>query len=173
MLMKKKEAALARRPAARDPFSLLRQMTSEFEEFFPESFSRRPFFRPPASLEKAAWFPRIDVFERDNRLVTKIDLPGLKKENVKVEITDANLVISGERESEAEETKEEFYRCEREFGSFYRAVPLPEGARAEDVRATFLDGVLEVSVPIPVKAAPQVQKVEIQEPPKVEKTAAV
>lgn len=172
MLMKKKEAALARRPAARDPFSLLRQMTSEFEEFFPESFSRWPFFRAMPSFEKAAWFPQIDVFERDNRLVTKIDLPGLKKEDVKVEITDGNLVISGERKSEAEEQKEEFYRCEREFGSFYRAVPLPEGARAEDVTATFVDGVLEVSVPVPVKAAQQVQKVEIKEPPKGEKTAA-
>lgn len=81
-------------------------------------------------------FPEIDVVERDNRLITRIDLPGLKKEDVKVEVTDGYLTISCERKTEAEEKKEHFYRCERQYGSFYRAVPLPEGVKVEDVKAT-------------------------------------
>ena len=69
------------------------------------------------------------MFEHDNRLVTKMDLPGMKKEDVKVEITDGQLAISGERKTEAEGKSEQFYRCEREYGSFFRSVRLPEGIR--------------------------------------------
>jgi len=65
------------------------------------------------------------MFEKDHRLITKIDLPGMKKDDVKVEITDGQLAISGERKSEAEEQGEAFHRCERDYGSFYRRVPLP------------------------------------------------
>lgn len=83
-----------------------------------------------------------------------------------------HLAISGERKRETEEKKERFYRCEREYGSFYRAVPLPEGVKLEDVKATFSDGVLEVSVPLPAQTAAKVRKVEIQEAAKAAKTAA-
>jgi HSP20 family protein len=125
-----------------------------------------------AGTEPTAWAPRIDVFEKDQRLVTRIDLPGMKKEDVKVEVSDGQLAISGERKHEKEEKGEKFYRAEREHGSFYREVPLPEGAKVEDVKATFTDGVLEVSVPLPAKAAAKVRTVEIQEPVKAAKTAA-
>jgi HSP20 family protein len=171
--MSKKDLALTR-TGARDPFTLLRQMRSDLDRLFEEP--AWPSFRLPSFLtrraESASWFPEIDVFEKDNRLVTKIDLPGMKKEDVKVEVTDGQLAISGERKTEAEEKKENFYRCEREYGSFYRAVPLPEGVKLADVKATFVDGVLEVSVPLPAKPEAKVQKVEIQEAPKAAKTAA-
>jgi HSP20 family protein len=96
----------------------------------------------------------------------------MKKEDVKVEVTDGHLAISGERRTEAEEKKENFYRCEREYGSFYRAIPLPDGVKLEDVKASFSDGVLEVSVPLPAKPEAKVRTVEIQEAPKAAKTAA-
>ena len=159
----------------RDPFTMLRQMTSELDRVFdmPALGSLRwPTVPARAVAEAAGWFPEVDVYEKDNRLITKIDLPGIKKEDVKVEVTDGNLAISGERKSEAEEKKENFYRCEREFGSFYRVVPLPDGAKIEDVKATFADGVLEVSVPLPVKAEAKPQKIEIQEPAAAAKPAA-
>jgi HSP20 family protein len=167
-----KQTALA---TIRDPFTLMRQVTSELDRLFDEGgwpALRWPSFRTRPALEATNWFPEIDVFEKDGRLVTKIDLPGLKKEDVKVEVTDGHLAISGERKTEAEEKKEQFYRCEREYGSFYRSVPLPEGVKLEDVKATFSDGVLEVSVPLPAKPEAKVRKVEIQETPKVAKTAA-
>src|SRR5687768_16122583 len=137
----KKETELVPSRLARDPFAMMREMTSEFDRFFGEP--ARPFFRWPSLWKRAApeigWYPEIDVFEKANRLVTKIDLPGMKKEDVKVEIADGQLVISGERKHEVEEKGEEFYRSEREYGSFYRSVPLPEGAKIEDVKATFTD----------------------------------
>jgi HSP20 family protein len=171
--MAKKETALA--PSHRDPFALMRQMTSELDRLFEESpwsSLRWPSLRRGAISETAAWSPRIDVFEKDHRLVTRIDLPGMKKEDVKVEVTDGQLAISGERKHEAEEKGEQFYRSEREYGSFCRAVPLPEGAKVEDVKATFTDGVLEVSVPLPARPDAKVRTVEIQEPAKAVKTAA-
>lgn len=169
----KKETGLA--PSRRDPFALMRQMTSELERVFDESSwpsFRWPSFGWGAGAEATTWAPRIDVFEKNQRLVTRIDLPGMKKEDVKVEVTDGELAISGERKHEKEEKGEKFYRCEREYGSFYRAVPLPEGARVEDVKAMFTDGVLEVSVPLPAKPEAKARTVEIQEPTKATKTAA-
>jgi HSP20 family protein len=172
--MTKKETALAPARAIRDPFALLQQMTSDVDRLFGQrgwpSFPW-PLFRSEPAAETPAWIPGIDVFERDNRLVTKVDLPGLKKEDVKVEVTEGHLAISGERKRETEEKKENFYRSEREYGSFYRAVPLPEGVKLEDVKATFADGVLEVSVPMPVQAAATVRKVEIQDAAKAKAAA--
>jgi HSP20 family protein len=159
----KKEPALARKEGPGDPMAMLRRMTTEFERMFEEPgwpfrgplFATRPF-------EAATWSPGIDVFERDNRLVIRIDLPGVKKENVKVEVTDGQLMITGERRNETEEKKEHYYRCEREYGTFYRTVPLPEGVKFEEVKATFGDGLLEVNVPLPAKAEPTVRTVEIE-----------
>jgi HSP20 family protein len=167
----KKQTALA---PIRDPLTLMRQMTSELDRLFEVSAwpSFRPLFRTRLLPEAPTWFPQVDVFEKDNRLITRIDLPGMKKEDVKVEVTDGHLAISGERKSEAEEKKAEYYRCEREYGSFYRAVPLPEGVTLEDVKATFADGVLEVSVPLPARPEAKIRKVEIQEAPKAPKAAA-
>lgn len=168
--MSSKETSLA---SSRDPFALFRHMTADVDRMFDEG--SRPFFRRAFRTlagKTTTWAPEIDVFEKGNRLITKIDLPGMKKEDVKVEVTDGHLVISGERKSEIEEQKNDFYRCEREFGSFYRAVPLPEGAKIEDVVATFANGVLEVSVPLAVHETPKVRTVEIKEPGKTVKPAA-
>ena len=172
MLMKNREPALSRRSAALDPLASLRHLTTEFDRFFPELFFRRPP-RRHSPLEATAWMPEIDVFEKDNTLVTKVDLPGLKKEDVKVELIDGALVISGERKTDAEEKREGFYRCEREYGAFYRSIALPDGVKAADVKATFVDGVLEVSVPLAAQATPDVQKIEIDgEAPTARKPAA-
>jgi HSP20 family protein len=154
-MLTKKETTVARKDL-RDPLAMLREMTSEIDRVW-------PFFRVRPAFDGPAFMPAIDVFEQDTRLVTRVDLPGMKKEDVKVELADGQLTISGHRKSEAEEKKEEFYRCERHYGSFYRTVPLPEHVKFEDVKATFAEGVLEVSVPLPAKPESQVRTVEIQE----------
>lgn len=165
------ETGLARPVTFRDPFALLRQMTSDMDRFWSV-----PFLAPVrASIpqeEGFTWMPSIEVVEKDKRLVTRVDLPGMKKEDVKVEVTDGNLTISGERKKEFEETKENVHRCEREYGSFYRSVPLPEGIKLDDVKATFVNGVLEVSVPMPIEVKPAIRKVEIQEAARPEKELA-
>jgi HSP20 family protein len=169
----KKETTVARKTAPRDPFAMFKQMTADFDRIFGEGFW--PSFRLPLpaaeTFDSLAFTPAIDVFEKDNRLVTKIDLPGMKKEDVKVEVADGYLAISGERKNEVEEKKDGFYRCERGYGTFYRALPLPESVKLEDVKATFLDGVLEVSVPMAEKPKAQVRRVEILEPGKPSKAA--
>jgi HSP20 family protein len=162
----KKQGTLVPSRGTRDPFTLLRQMTSELDRAFEEW----PSFRWPslglfaAPEQPVAWSPKIDVFERDNRLVTRVDLPGMKKEDVSVEVTDGHLALSGERKRETEEKKDNLYRSEREYGSFYRAVPLPDGVKLDDVKATFSNGVLEVSVPLPSRPDANVRKVQIEEP---------
>jgi HSP20 family protein len=143
------------------PFGLLQQMTSELDRMFDDPWA----FRWPASrLENGAiWSPKVDVLEKDNRLITRVDLPGVKKEDVTVEVVDGRLALSGERKSESEEKDKNVYRAEREYGSFYRTVPLPTGVKPEDVKASFANGVLEVSVPLPAAAKPNGQKVPIQD----------
>jgi HSP20 family protein len=141
MLLRKSLAQRA--PAA--PLGLLRQMTSELDRFFEEPWA----FAPMRFPENAVWAPKVDVFEKDNRLITRVDLPGLKKEDVKVEVEDGYLTLAGERTTETTEEKDNIYRAEREYGSFYRAVPLPAGVKVEDIKATFENGVLEVAMPLP------------------------
>jgi HSP20 family protein len=172
-MFEKKPSTLVPTRSGHDPLAMLRQMTSEFERAFDDWRSYRwPFSGHLAAAEPVAWAPKIDVFEREGRLVTRVDLPGMKKEDVSVEVTDGHLALSGERKREKEETKDNVYRNEREYGSFYRTVPLPEGAKLEDVKATFADGVLEVSVPLPAKPEANVRKVQIEEPKPAGKTAA-
>lgn len=172
-MSEKKQGPLVPTRSARDPFSLLRQMTSELDRAFDAwPSSRLPVFARLATSEANAWAPKIELFERENRLVTRVDLPGMKKEDVSVEVTDGHLTLSGERKRKAEEKKDNIYRSECEYGSFYRSVPLPEGAKLEDVKATFADGVLEVSVPLPARPEANVRKVQIEEPTKTAKSAA-
>ena len=168
--MSKRGTSLA---PARDPFALLRAMTAELDRGFDRPFGtlRWPSWR---GIEPSgqAWNPDIDVFERDQRLVTKIALPGVKKEDVKVEVTDGHLAISGERKSGTEAKKDNVYRTERSFGSFYRVVPLPSDVKLEDVEATFSDGVLEVSVPLPAAPKANVRQVQIEDATKAARSAA-
>lgn len=161
-MVPKKPAAGA--PA--DPFARLRQMAFDLERAFGEA--AWPGFRWPAvhdaGGEAAAWAPQIDVFERENRLITRVDLPGIRKEDVKVEIVEGHLAISGERTREPEHRTDRFYRSEREYGRFYRAVPMPDGIALDDVKATFEGGVLEVSVPLQARGGTERRTIDIAEP---------
>lgn len=146
-----------------EPLNLLRQMTSDLDRMFDEPWT---LFRwPPTDVQSYAplWAPKVDVMTKDNKLVTRVDLPGMKKEDVQVEIEDGFLTLSGVRQKDTKEEKENVYREEREFGSFCRTIPLPKGVKAEDVNATFNNGVLEVTIPLPPAVAPTSQKIPIQE----------
>ena len=107
------------------------------------------------------WSPQVDVFNRGNELVVRADLPGLDKDNVNIEIADGVLTIRGERQDEFEDNREGIYRSERSYGSFYRAIPLPEGVSGDNAEATFKDGVLEVTMPAP-KTEQAAKKIQIK-----------
>jgi HSP20 family protein len=120
------------------------------------------FFDTPAPANGQAlrrWIPPMDLVETDTAFVLKADLPGLSESDVNIEFEDNVLTISGERKTEHEERQAGFYRVERSFGSFRRALTLPEGVDPEAVKATFENGVLEVTVPKPAQQVPR--KVQI------------
>ena len=120
------------------------------------------------------WIPAMDLVETENDFVLKADLPGLGDGDVKIEVEDNVLTISGERKSEREERKDGYYRVERASGSFRRSLTLPEGVDPESVEANFERGVLEVRIPKPEARKPH--KVEIsvggEEPKAIEGTSA-
>ena len=147
-----------------DPLAFVRRVSSELDRMFDEWPFFRLHSRDARATDDPSWSPRIDVFEKDNRLVTRVDLPGVKREDVSVEVTDGHLALSGHRKEEAEEKRGNYYRTEREYGSFYRAVPLPDGIKADDVKATFANGVLDVSVPLPPQTESSARKIAVEAP---------
>ena len=91
--------------------------------------------------------PALDVYETDDEVVLKAEMPGLSKDQIEVNLTDSTLTVSGEKKKEAEVKEPNYYRSERSFGSFSRTVHLPAEVKAADAKATFKDGVLEVRLP--------------------------
>lgn len=129
------------------PFQLMRRFSEEMDRAFEDwGLSRGWGF---GGSETGVWSPAVEVFERDNNLVVRAELPGMSKDDVKVEMTTDGLIIQGERKRESEENGEGWYRSERSYGQFYRRIPLPEGANADQVKAQFENGVLEVALPVP------------------------
>jgi HSP20 family protein len=121
------------------------------------------FFDTPVSGSQGQvrrWFPAMDLSEVDDHYVLRADLPGLSEDNVKIELEDNVLTISGERKSEHEERREGYHRVERASGSFARSLTLPEGVDPEAIEASFERGVLEVRIPKPAERKPH--RVSIQ-----------
>ncbi|WP_437712124.1 Hsp20/alpha crystallin family protein [Sorangium sp. So ce448] len=102
-----------------------------------------------SSLGGSLWSPRIELGERNGQLVVKADLPGVTKDDIRVELRDDTLIIEGERRQEQQEQREGMSYTERSYGSFTRAIPLPEGVQVDDVDARFENGVLEVCLKLP------------------------
>ena len=95
--------------------------------------------------------------------MVRTDLPGMSKDDIKVEISDDLLTIQGERKVDKKDEREAYLYCECSYGSFCRAIPLPEGAEASQATADFHNGVLEVTVPAPSRPKPKARSVEIRE----------
>jgi len=107
------------------------------------------------------WMPDVEVQQRDGTLHVRADLPGLKKEDIKVEIADGMLTLEGERTHTADEKRDGYYRTERSYGRFYRCLALPEGVNADSATASFKDGVLEITVDVPKSEASSPRRLEI------------
>lgn len=131
------------------PFELMRRFSDQMDRMFEDfGLSAQGRSRTSGGSQMGLWVPAVEVIQREGNLVVRAELPGLNKEDVKLELTDEGLVIQGERKQEHEETGEGFYRSERSYGRFYRVIPLPEEIEPEQVRAQFNNGVLEVTIPI-------------------------
>jgi HSP20 family protein len=161
------ETRPAERPSQRDnPFSFVRRFAEQMDRLFDDfgfgfggALSPRIQLGPPSG--EGRWAPDVDVFEREGNLVVRADLPGMKREDIEVEIRDNMICVSGERRHEEEKREGGFYRMERGYGSFCRTIPLMEGADVDKAQASFRDGVLEVTVPVP--QARRGRRIEIKE----------
>jgi HSP20 family protein len=150
------------------PFDLVTRMAEEMDRMFDWAFpysrlARRPSFLGSRSALQGVWSPRIETFQKGDRFIVRAELPGLKKDDIDVELTENALTIRGERHEEHEQEREGVYHSERQYGEFYRMVPLPEGVIAESAEASFRDGVLEVKMQAPPAEASRGRRLEIKD----------
>ena len=142
------------------PFSVMRRISDEMDRLFENFGMGRGMFGSDQEFGRgfdvagyegtpSMWSPHVEVFERGGKLVIQADLPGMKRDDVNVRVEDDEVVIQGERRQEQTSDRSGYYRSERSYGSFYRTIPLPEGANAESASATFRDGVLEIELEAP------------------------
>jgi HSP20 family protein len=123
------------------PFTAMGRMMEEMERMIGLRFSVENDGIP-------MWTPAIEISQHNGDYKIRAELAGLKPEDVKVEVNGDALVLEGDRKFEHEEKKDGVYRSERQYGHFYRSIPLPEGADVDKARAKFENGVLEVTVPV-------------------------
>jgi len=137
----------------------------ELERFFDEVF-RRPFSHVSfprfgfATAEEIV--PSMDIFEAGGDVVVKAELPGMKKEDIEVTVTDSSITISGEKKKEDEVKKKNYYKYERSYGSFCRTFSLPTTVKTDKVKSTFKDGILEIRMPKTEEAKSKEVKVKIE-----------
>jgi len=129
-----------------NPFTAMRRLSDEMDR----SFGRMIHQGQGGSGQRSAgWHPAIEIAERNSQLQICAELPGLNPEDVKVEVTNDALVIHGEKKYEHEGREGGTYHSERRYGQFYREIALPEGVNADQAKANFRNGVLEITLPMP------------------------
>lgn len=131
-----------------EPFRELASLQTEMSRLM------NGMFEGPARDATQSWVPALDVWETDSELVYAFDLPGIPEEKIAIEVHDDTLTVTAEREKVQEEKGDRFFRFERRYGTFSRAVGLPQGTDGTKVVAGYRDGVLEVRVPKPAEARP-------------------
>jgi HSP20 family protein len=128
-------------------------------------------FEWPSRASNQSWVPPLDVWETEDALLYAFDLPGIPEDRISLEIQDDTLTVSAEREKTVEESGERFYRFERRYGTFSRAVGLPQGVDDSKIEASYRDGVLQVRVPKPEQAKPRRIQLRLDGKADVEGTA--
>jgi HSP20 family protein len=149
------------------PFSLMRRFSDDMDRllgsFFGPGFSPGEWTGRQGDLGQATFWPEIEVQHTGSKLVIQADMPGIKKENISVEVRDNDVCISGERRSESEHSEGGYYRSERSYGNFCRTVPLPDGAKPDTASATFDNGVLRIELEAPNGGPSQARRLEVRE----------
>ena len=142
------------------------EMERMLEEFGIGRYAFRPVWQKPET--EVAWTPRIEIVLEHNELIVRADLPGVEPKDVTVEVKDERLILKGTRHKTFRTSKEEYIKTERVYGEFYRAIPLPEGAIAEAATAAFVNGVLEIRLPVPPWPEPTTRRVNVEVKPVLE-----
>jgi HSP20 family protein len=140
-----------------DPFDELRSMQHEMDRLFDR------FLGANIPSERVTlWMPSVESYTKEGKLVFKAELPGVDAKDLDVSITDRELVIKGERKSEKGTKEESYMYREISYGSFERHFVLPEGVKTDELKATFTNGILEITLPAP--AVVKARKIEIETP---------
>jgi HSP20 family protein len=154
-------------PGMGGPFRMLERFADEIDSVFDNFGIGRGWLMPrsmrTASTATDLWVPQVEVTQQGNELVVRADLPGMKKDDIQVDITDDEVTLSGERRREEETEKGGLYRSERSYGFFTRSIRLPEGAMTDQAKAAFKDGVLEIRMPAPPEQVTRGRRLEIKE----------
>ena len=148
------------------PFRTLRRISEDMDRLFDRAFGDFALGRTAgvgALASGASWSPRIEAFQKDNQFIVRAELPGLKKEDVRVNVSDSCVTIEGERRHEFEDNRDGVFHTERSYGSFFREIPLPEGAIGDKAEATFRDGVLEVKLDAPPRDVARGRSIDIKQ----------
>jgi len=133
-----------------DPWAEMYKIQKEMDKMFDSALTTSS-----GSQSTTRWSPAFDVKETDKEIVIHGDLPGLNKGDVKVELHDGVLTISGERKYEKKEEKEKYHRVERSYGKFIRSIPVGKDLKENDIKAKMENGVLEISYPKPQESKPK------------------
>ena len=134
-----------------DPFREMTQVQNQFNRLVDQVWGGR----------QESWLPAVDVFDTTDAVVLKAELAGMDPDDIEIEVDDNVLTIKGERRFTEKVEEDRYYRIERRFGSFQRSLALPQGVKADDIQASYEDGILEVRVP----------KAEEEQPRKITVTA--
>ena len=132
-----------------EPFADFGSLRSVFSDLFDEDFGRS------AQPSVSKWHPAVDVLESKDSYLIRAELPGMKREDIKVEVKDGTLVLSGESKSEKPAEGVEYRHVERVAAKFWRSFSLPETVTQDGIEATYRDGILEIRVPKAEKAKPR------------------
>ena len=163
------EKGLAGKEGTLSPYGMVERFAEDMHRVFDDfGFGRRWLaprlgFGLPGAFGTEGWLPEVEMLQRNNELVFRADLPGVSKDDVKVDVTEDAITIHGERKREREEETGGVYRSERSYGSFTRTIVLPEGTMTDQAKATFKDGVLEVTMPTPPESVKRARRLEIAE----------
>jgi HSP20 family protein len=133
-----------------EPFEGLSKMQSRINDLFGESFG--PSWATPSV---ATWYPPVDILESKDAYILRAELPGMKKEDFKLELKDGTLTLNAERKSEKTVDGVEYRSVERVNGKFFRSFSLPETVKHDGIEATYRDGILEIHVPKAEEAKPR------------------
>jgi HSP20 family protein len=143
-----------------DPFRDLMGMQDEINRLFDVTLGRSPMDH--TSLFEGEWAPAIDIYESEDAVVVKTELPGMTEKDVEVNLLGDTLTVKGEKKKEEEKKEKHYHRLERAYGSFQRSVKLPSMVVHEKAKASFKNGVLEIEIPKKEEAKPKQIKVEVK-----------
>jgi len=140
-----------------EPFARMDNYRSWFNDLFDENLGRS-LARPSVNH----WYPAVDVLESKDAYLIRAELPGMQRDEIKVEVKDGNLVLSGETKTEKPADGVEYRHVERVAAKFHRSFSLPETAKSDGVEATYKDGILEIRVPKAEEAKPRQIAISVQ-----------